>query len=75
MVYQYSKLEIYSGIALLATRILHEIWLLIGEVAIRRTKLTLNDGLGTKKKLLIEQYILLIGELLIKAIPLYIIIL
>ena len=46
----------YSGIALLATRILHEIWLLIDEVAIRGTKLTLNAGLGTKKKLLIKQF-------------------
>ena len=46
----------YSGIALLAIRIFHEIWLLIGEVDIKVTKLTLNTGLVTKKKVLIEQY-------------------
>ena len=38
---------------------MHEISLLIGELAIRGTKLTLNAGLGTENKLLIKQsYIL-----------------
>ena len=46
----------YSGVRVIATRILHEISLLIGEVGIRGTKLTLNAGLGTENKLLIEQY-------------------
>ena len=46
----------YSGVRVIASRILHEICLLIGELAIRGTKLTLNDRLGTKSNLLIEQY-------------------
>ena len=46
----------YSGVRIIASRILHEIWLLIGELAIRGTKLTLNARLGTKSNLLIEQY-------------------
>ena len=37
----------YSSVRVIATRILHEISLLIGEFAIIRTKLTLNAGLGT----------------------------
>ena len=42
---------------------LHEISLLIGELAIRGTKLTLNTGLRTENKLLIEQSEqLLLGE-------------
>ena len=51
---------IYSGVRVIASRILHEICLLIGELAIRGTKLTLNDRLWTKSNLLIEQ--LLLGE-------------
>ena len=47
---------IYSGVRVIATRILHEISLLMGELAIRGTKLTLNAGLGTENKLLIVQY-------------------
>ena len=46
----------YSGVRVISTRILNEISLLIGELAIRGTKLTLNAGLGTENKLLIEQY-------------------
>ena len=46
----------YSGVRIIASRILHEICLLIGELAIRGTKLTLNARLGTKSNLLIEQY-------------------
>ena len=34
---------------------LHEIWLLIGELAVRGTELTLNARLGTENNLLIEQ--------------------
>ena len=40
---------IYSGVRVIATRILHGI-------TIRATKLTLNAGLGTENRLLIEQY-------------------
>ena len=47
---------LYSGVRVIASRILHEICLLIGELAIRGTKLTLNARLGTKSNLLIEQY-------------------
>ena len=50
------NIYIYSSVRLIASRILHEIYLLIGELAIRRTKLTLNARLGTKSNLLIEQY-------------------
>ena len=46
----------YSGVRVIASRILHEICLLIGELAIRGTKLALNARLGTKSNLLIEQY-------------------
>ena len=48
----------YSGVRVIATRILHEISLLIGEIAIRGTKLTSN-AVGTENKLLIEQCLLL----------------
>ena len=53
--------SLYSGVFLsakcvLAIRILHEISLLIGEFAIRRTNLTLIVRLGAKSDLLIEQY-------------------
>ena len=51
----YYKLK-YSGVRVIASRILHEICLLIGELAIRGTKLTLNARLGTENNLLIEQY-------------------
>ena len=46
----------YSSVRVIASRILHEICLLVGELAIRGTKLTLNARLGTKSNLLIEQY-------------------
>ena len=46
----------YSGVRVIASRILHEICLLVGELAIRGTKLSLNARLGTKSNLLIEQY-------------------
>ena len=54
---------LYSGVRVIASRILHEICLLIGELAIRRTNLTLIARLGDKSDLLIEQYILLIEQL------------
>ena len=47
---------IYSGVRLIASRILDEICLLIGELAISGTKLTLNARLETEDNLLIEQY-------------------
>ena len=47
---------IYSGVRVIASRILHEICLLIGELAIRGTKLTLNARLGTKSNFLIDEY-------------------
>ena len=50
----------YSGVRVIASHILHEICLLICELAIRGIKLTLNARLGTKSNLLIEQ--LLLGE-------------
>ena len=50
----------YSGVRVIASRILHEICLLIGELAIWRTNLTLIVSLGAKSDLLLEQ--LLIGE-------------
>ena len=50
----------YSGVRVIASRILHEIDLLIGELVIRGTKLRLNARLGTENNLLIEQ--LLLGE-------------
>ena len=46
----------YSSVRVIASRILHEICLLVGELAIRGTNLTLNARLGTKGNLLIEQY-------------------
>ena len=46
----------YSGVRVIASRILHEICLLIGALAIRRTNLTLIVRLGFKSDLLIEQY-------------------
>ena len=49
-------LLLYSGVRVIASRILHEICLLIGELAIRGTKLTLNARLGTKSNLLIDEY-------------------
>ena len=48
----------YSGVRVIASRILHEICLLIGELAIRGTKLTLNARSGTKSYLLINEYCL-----------------
>ena len=51
---------IYSSVRVIASRILHKICLLVGELAIRGTKLTLNARLGIKSNLLIEQ--LLLGE-------------
>ena len=56
---------LYSGVRVIASRILHEICLLIGKLVIRRTNLTLFVRLGTKSDLLIEQYILLLEQLLI----------
>ena len=44
---------IYSGIRVIASCVLHEICLLIGELAIRGTKLTLYARLGTENNLLI----------------------
>ena len=52
--------SIYSSVRVISSSILHEICLLVGEFAIRGTKLTLNARLGTKSNLLIEQ--LLFGE-------------
>ena len=46
----------YSGVRVIASCILHEICLLIGELAIRQTNLTLIVRLGSKSDLLIEQY-------------------
>ena len=40
---------IYSGVRLIASRILDEICLLIGELAIRGTKLTCKCSLGDRK--------------------------
>ena len=51
-----SIIFIYSSVRVIASRILHEICLLIGELAIRGIKLTLDARLGTKSNLLIEQY-------------------
>ena len=44
----------YSGVRMIASRILHEICLLIGKLALRGTELTLHACLGTKSDLLIE---------------------
>ena len=49
-------INIYSGVRVIAGRILHGICLLISELAIRGTKLTLNARLGLKSNLLIQQY-------------------
>ena len=57
------------GVCVIATSILHEISLLIGELAIRGTKLTLNAGLGTEDKLLIEQYYIMLLEQLLSGEP------
>ena len=46
----------YSGVRVIASRILHEVSLLIGELAIRLTNLTLIVRFGAKSDLLIEQY-------------------
>ena len=54
------SISLYSSVRVIASRILYEICLLIGELAIRGTKLTLNARLGTKSNLLIQQ--LLLGE-------------
>ena len=53
-------IPLYSGVRVKASRILHEICLLIGEPAIRGTKPTLNARYGIKSNLLLEQ--LLLGE-------------
>ena len=42
------KVLYYSGVRVIASPILHEICLLLGELAIRGTKLTLNARLGTE---------------------------
>ena len=55
-VVNYCFITTYSSVRVIASRILHEICLLIGELAIRGTKLTLNARLGTKSNLLTEQY-------------------
>ena len=47
---------ICSGARVIASRILHEICLLYGELAITRTNLTLIVHLGAKSDLLIKQY-------------------
>ena len=47
---------IYISVRVMTSRILHEICLLVAELAIRGTILTLNARLGTKSNLLIEQY-------------------
>ena len=52
----YYKFSVYSSVRVIASRILHEICLLIGELAIRGTNLTLNARLGTKSNLLIDEY-------------------
>ena len=49
------RTPLYSGVRVIASRILHEICLLIGKLTIRGKKLTLNARLGTKSNLLIEQ--------------------
>ena len=54
-----------NGVRVIASRILHEICLLISELAIRRTNLTLIVHLGIKSDLLIGQYCLLLEQLLI----------
>ena len=46
----------YRGVRVIASRVLQEICLLIGELAIRGTELTMNARLGTESNLLIEQY-------------------
>ena len=47
---------IYSSVRVIASRILHEICLLIGELAIRRTNLSLIVRLGTKSELLMGEH-------------------
>ena len=68
----YDKYHNYSSVRVIASRILHEICLLVGELAIRGTKLTLNARLGTKGNLLIEQYNIAIRAIAIRRTPLYI---
>ena len=55
----------YKGVRVIANRILHEICLLIGKLAIIGTKLTLNACLGIKSNSVVEQYILLLEALLV----------
>ena len=52
--YPQCVLSVYSGVRV--SRILHEICLLIDELAITRTNLTLIVRFGFKSDLLIEQY-------------------
>ena len=47
----------YSGIRVIASRILYEICLLIAELAIRGTELTLIARLGTENNSIIEQHL------------------
>ena len=55
-------LLLYSGVSVIASRILHEICLLIGELAIRGNALTLNVRLGAENTCYIA----------IRPIPLYV---
>ena len=45
----------FSGVRIIASRILHEICLLLGELAVIGTELALNARLGIESNLLIEQ--------------------
>ena len=56
-----NTVSIYSGVRVIASRILHEIRLLMDELAIRRTNLTLIVRLGTKSDLLGEHYCTMIS--------------
>ena len=59
VMYEYFRPQtvyIYSSVRVIASHILHEICLLIGELVIRRTNLALIARLGTKSDLQIEQY-------------------
>ena len=53
ILFEYS---VYGIVRLIASRILHEICLLIGELANRGTKLTLNARMGAENNLLLDQY-------------------
>ena len=44
----YVRLQQYSGVSIVASCILHEIYSLLGEFAIGGTELTLNARLGTE---------------------------